>query len=103
MVSATRRLAISMGLVDKLGAINYRYTRTKWGHCTSEGNIQYNPFIALAPLYVVDYIIAHEVCHLRHRNHSKNFWNLVGKVCPQWQQAEAWLDSEGHRISIGVS
>ncbi|MDA7686533.1 M48 family metallopeptidase [Pseudomonadales bacterium] len=103
MVTATHQLARAMGLFDKLGVINYRYTRTKWGHCTSEGNIQYNPSISLAPLFVIDYIIAHEVCHLRHRNHSKSFWQLVEKVCPDWQQAEKWLNTEAHRIAIGPS
>ncbi len=103
MVTATHQLARAMGLFDKLGAINYRYTRTKWGHCTSEGNIQYNPSISLAPLFVIDYIIAHEVCHLRHRNHSKSFWQLVEKACPDWQQAEKWLNTEAHRIAIGPS
>ena len=103
MVTTTHQLARAMGLFDKLGAINYRYTRTKWGHCTSEGNIQYNPSISLAPLFVIDYIIAHEVCHLRHRNHSKRFWQLVEKVCPDWQQAEQWLNTEAHRIAISPS
>ena len=102
MDRTTQALAQRIELADQLGAINYRYTRTKWGHCTGEGNIQYNPSIALAPLFVVDYIIAHEVCHLRHRNHSKIYWKLVSRVCPRWQQAEAWLDNDGHRISIGA-
>ncbi|NNL57100.1 MAG: M48 family metallopeptidase [Pseudomonadales bacterium] len=99
--SNTQLLARRMGLAKKLAAVNYRYTSSKWGHCTSSGEIQYNPSIALAPLYVTDYIIAHEVCHLRHRNHSRRFWSLVASVCPQWQQAEHWLDNDGHRISIG--
>ncbi|MFB1001890.1 MAG: M48 family metallopeptidase, partial [Pseudomonadales bacterium] len=80
--------------------ISYRRTTSKWGHCTSEGNIQYNPLLMLAPQFVVDYIIAHEVCHLRHANHSKQFWNLVDGVYPQRNHAENWLKQHGHRLAI---
>mgnify|MGYP000954727767 CR=1 FL=1 len=96
-------LAQHLGVAGDITDIRFRKTKTKWGHCTSEGNIQYNPSISLAPLFVIDYIIAHEVCHLRHRNHSKSFWQLVEKVCPDWQQAEKWLNTEAHRIAIGPS
>ncbi|NNC54971.1 MAG: DUF45 domain-containing protein, partial [Pseudomonadales bacterium] len=57
----TLQLASNMGLGNLLRHVRYRYTRSKWGHCTSEGDIQYNPAIVLAPTSVVDYIIAHEV------------------------------------------
>jgi len=99
MSEATQTLAKQMNL-DKLNKITYRRTTSKWGHCTSEGNIQYNPLLMLAPQFVVDYIIAHEVCHLRHANHSKQFWNLVDEVYPQRNHAENWLKQHGHRLAI---
>ena len=99
MSEATHTLANTMAL-DKLNAISYRRTKSKWGHCTSEGNIQYNPLLMLAPKFVVDYIIAHEVCHLRHANHSKRFWNLVDSIYPQRNHAENWLKQHGHRLAI---
>ncbi|MBT5293661.1 MAG: M48 family metallopeptidase [Cellvibrionales bacterium] len=99
MSETTQALAKQMNL-DKLNKISYRRTASKWGHCTSEGNIQYNPLLMLAPQYVVDYIIAHEVCHLRHANHSKQFWNLVDNVYPQRNHAENWLKQHGHRLAI---
>ena len=99
MSETTQTLAKQMKL-DKLNKISYRRTTSKWGHCTSEGNIQYNPLLMLAPQYVVDYIIAHEVCHLRHANHSKQFWNLVDSVYPQRNHAENWLKQHGHRLAI---
>lgn len=98
----TQELAKKINLHEKLRLVNYRRTRSKWGHCTCEGNIQYNPLIILAPQFVIDYIIAHEVCHLRYRNHSKSFWRLVEKSYPMWREAEAWLASDGHRLAIEV-
>lgn len=99
MSDATHALAMQMNL-NKLNKISYRRTASKWGHCTSEGNIQYNPLLMLAPQFVVDYIIAHEVCHLRHANHSKQFWHLVDSVYPQRNHAENWLKQHGHRLAI---
>ncbi len=102
MSAATRELALHMALGDKLTKVKYRRTSSKWGHCTSEGDIQYNPLIALAPLFVIDYIIAHEVCHLQHANHSKVYWKLVDKVCSQRVAAEQWLKRNGHTLAIEI-
>ncbi|MBT8139506.1 MAG: M48 family metallopeptidase [Gammaproteobacteria bacterium] len=100
MQRATRQLAAATALDRTLGEIGFRYTRSKWGHCTSAGDIQYNPAVVLAPTTVVDYIVAHEVCHLRHRNHSRAFWRLVEKCCPEWRTAEHWLRHNGHRAEF---
>ena len=103
MSRQTNNLANQLGLKDKLKKISYRRTKSKWGHCTSEGNIQYNPLIIMAPLFVVDYIIAHEVCHLAHANHSKRYWAAVEKNCPQRKHAEKWLNQHGHRLAIEIN
>jgi len=100
MGDQTQQFAKKIGLIHLLEKINYRRTRSKWGHCTSKGEIQYNPLIMLAPKWVVDYIIAHEVCHLRHRNHSKRYWQLVEKTYPEYKRAEKWLAEHGHRLAI---
>lgn len=100
MTAATSALASQIGLADRLCDVKYRRTSSKWGHCTSEGIIQYNPLIALAPMYVVDYIIAHEVCHLKHGNHSKSYWKLVDRVCQDRQKAEHWLKHQGYRLAM---
>ena len=84
-----------------LSKVKFRATKSKWGHCTSEGVIQLNPCLVMAPQPVCDYVIIHELCHLRHRNHSKQFWALVERHCPDWKAAEKWLDEEGHRLAIG--
>ena len=98
----TAEFSARIKLDKQLNKINYRRTRSKWGHCTSEGNIQFNPLIMLAPSHVVDYIIAHEVCHLRHRNHSKSFWQLVEKYYPHYKDAEHWLKNNGHKLAIEI-
>jgi hypothetical protein len=100
MSEKTKLLATQMGQDKLLGKIGYRRTRSKWGHCTSNGDIQYNPLIMLAPTHVVDYIIAHEVCHLQHRNHSKRYWRLVEKTCPDYKHAEQWLSDYGHQLAV---
>src|SRR5690606_13061336 len=64
LTARTRALTAQMGL--RCSAVTIRATRTKWGHCTSRGAIQYNWQIILAPEAIVDYLVAHEVCHLRH-------------------------------------
>lgn len=100
MSEATQQRAASMGLAEQLSDIKYRRTSSKWGHCTSDGVIQYNPLIMLAPQFVVDYIIAHEVCHLKHANHSKTYWALVDRVYSNRIGAEKWLKTEGYRLAI---
>lgn len=80
--------------------VRVRATRSKWGHCTSDGRIQYNWQIVLAPEGAVDYLVAHEVCHLRHPHHGPAFWRQVAGVCPDYQHWRHWLRQEGHRLVL---
>lgn len=80
--------------------VRVRSTRSKWGHCTSDGRIQYNWQIVLAPEGAVDYLVAHEVCHLRHPHHGPAFWRQVAGVCPDYQYWRQWLRQEGHRLVL---
>lgn len=98
LTDKTRQLAQSMGLVCT--QVSIKATRSKWGHCTSRGAIQYNWQILLAPEAIVDYLVAHEVSHLRHHNHSADFWALVASVCPTFKVDRAWLKSEGASLSL---
>lgn len=94
----TTQLAQSMGLVCT--QVSIKATRSKWGHCTSRGAIQYNWQILLAPEAIVDYLVAHEVSHLRHHNHSADFWALVASVCPTFKADRAWLKAGGAHLSL---
>lgn len=94
----TEQLCAQMGLV--FDSVIVRRTKSKWGHCTSKGVIQYNWLILVAPNAVVDYLVAHEVCHLRHHNHSRAFWDLVESVCPDYRESKAWLQRYGHTLTV---
>lgn len=102
LTGRTQQVAQQFGLDQRLGKINLRRTKSKWGHCAANGDIQYNPLIILAPETVIDYLVSHEVAHLLHRNHSKRFWNQVERMHPEYRQAEKWLKDEGYRLAIEI-
>lgn len=80
--------------------IAIREQKSRWGSCSSLGNLNFNWKIVLAPPAVCDYVIAHEVCHLIEHNHSHNFWALVEKVCPQFKDHKDWLKSNAHKLEV---
>ena len=72
-----------------------RDTKSRWGSCSTRGNINYNWRVSMAPLYVIDYLVCHEVTHLKHPDHSKNFWKTLSSICPQYQEGRRWLKVKG--------
>ncbi len=94
----TRALAAHLQVDHKLKEVVFRKTKTKWGHCTSSGRIQYNWLIMLAPDAIIDYMICHETCHLLQMNHSKKYWRLVESVCPDYRFYVGWLKQHEHRL-----
>jgi predicted metal-dependent hydrolase len=72
--------------------------RTLWGSCSSKNNINYNWKLIMAPLDILDYIVVHELCHLKHRNHSKDFWDLVERIMPDYKIKRKWLRENGNRL-----
>ena len=93
-----RALADYLGVGEKLKEVVFRKTKTKWGHCTTSGRIQFNWLIMLAPDAIIDYMICHEVSHLRVMNHSPKFWALVESVCPDYRRYVRWLRQHEHRL-----
>lgn len=77
--------------------------KTKWGSCSSLGNLNYNWHLIFAPKDVSDYVVAHEVCHLKEMNHSKRFWNLVEKHCPSYQEKRKFLRENEFSIRVKFS
>jgi predicted metal-dependent hydrolase len=98
MVTQTIKTAKQMGLDHKLKNVVFRKTRSKWGHCEDNGEIQYNPLVMMAPRAVIDYLIVHETSHLRHLDHSPRFWKTVSTLCPDYKKHKDWLNLNGHKL-----
>ncbi len=77
-----------------------RNQRSRWGSCTEGGVISLNWRLLLTPPWVSDYVIYHELMHLREMNHSPRFWRAVAEVCPQWEEAEVWLKQKGAFLGL---
>lgn len=75
--------------------INIKNQKTRWGSCSNKGNLNFNYKIALLPERLADYIIVHELCHLREFNHSKQFWSLVAQAMPDYTKIRAKLSKGG--------
>ncbi|MBR1455799.1 MAG: M48 family metallopeptidase, partial [Oscillospiraceae bacterium] len=92
----TARAAYYAPLVGvRFGRIAIRRQRTKWGSCSSKGNLNFNCLLALAPPEVLDYVVVHELCHLLEMNHSPRFWAEVGRVLPDYGVRRRWLRENG--------
>lgn len=75
--------------------ITIKDQKTRWGSCSSRGNINYNWRIIMSPPEVIDYLVIHELCHLRIPNHSQSFWHEVEKFSPNFKQHRTWLRANG--------
>lgn len=75
--------------------VSIKNYKSRWGSCCSDGRIQFNWRLAMAPKSVVEYVIIHELCHLIHGNHSKEYWQVVAQFCPDYQQQKNWLKKNG--------
>ena len=74
--------------------------KSRWGTCNSKTEVRINWRLIQADPYVVDYVICHEFAHLTHMNHSRNFWNLVEKLCPNYKLAENYLKNKGFNLYL---
>lgn len=90
------KLTTQMNLHPK--KISVRDTKSRWGSCSSEGNISLSWRLMMAPPEVMEYVIIHELAHLMHMNHSKSFWHLVAHHCPTYRHHIHWLKVNGSRI-----
>ncbi len=75
----------------KYGRISIRNQRGRWGSCSSKGNLNFNYKICLLPEAIADYIVVHELCHLKEFNHGENFWKLVEEKIPNYQHIKIEL------------
>ena len=79
----------------RIDRVSVRDTRSRWGSCSSTARLSFSYRLIFAPREVMQYVVAHEVAHLRHMNHSTAFWNTVATLCPDYEAAKDWLTLHG--------
>lgn len=78
--------------------ITIRAQKTRWGSCSARGTLSFNWKLMLAPPDVLDYVVVHELCHLTHMNHSREFWEAVERVMPDYRTRRRWLKEHGSEL-----
>ncbi|MEN8196555.1 MAG: SprT family zinc-dependent metalloprotease [Pseudomonadota bacterium] len=78
--------------------VSVREARSRWGSCSSAGNLSFSWRLILAPEIVLDYVVAHEVAHLVHMNHGEDFWALCATLTPRMEEAKTWLRRHGNQL-----
>lgn len=84
----------------KHNAIKLSNACTSWGSCSPDNTLRFSWRLIMAPLNVVDYVVVHELSHLRHRNHSADFWATVGLILPNYKTERKWLKQNGYLLKI---
>jgi predicted metal-dependent hydrolase len=82
--------------------INIKTQKSRWGSCGIHNDININWLLMLAPIEVLEYVVVHELCHIRVKNHSRQFWTLVAEHLPGYQQHRQWLKKHGSRLMLGL-
>lgn len=88
-----RLYAARMGVT--YGTISIREQKTRWGSCSSKGNLNFNWKLVLMPEEIMDYVVVHELAHRREMNHGPAFWKIVESVLPDWRRRKEWLRKNG--------
>lgn len=81
-------------------SITIRDQKSRWGSCSSRGTLSFNYRLIFAPPHILDYVVVHELCHLTHMNHSRDFWAKVESVMPDYRECRKWLRDHGHELSM---
>jgi predicted metal-dependent hydrolase len=77
-----------------MNSLMIRKLEKRWGSCTAKGNIVVNADLIKAPINCIDYVLIHELCHLKHHDHSNKFWTLLNKYCPDWTVLKNKLENQ---------
>ena len=88
--------AARLGVTPQRLAI--RDPRSRWGSCSSSGTLSFSWRLVMAPAEVSEYVVVHELCHLRRADHSPRFWALMDEALPDWKRPHAWLRRHGHEL-----
>jgi hypothetical protein len=79
------------GSAFSFNRIKYRKYRSRWGSCSPRSELNFNTLLSMCPPEVIEYIVVHELCHTRHRNHSGKFYDEIGKYLPDYKKPRKWL------------
>ena len=85
---------------EKPGSVIVKEQKKRWGSCSQDGTLRFNWRIIMAPEHIVDYIVVHEMCHLRYMNHASEFWNLVERILPDFKIRKDWLKKNGITLEM---
>lgn len=96
ITARAEKMARKLG--KRINRVTVRDTRSRWGSCSSTGNLSFSWRLVFAPSEVLEYVIAHEVAHLRFMNHSQKFWDMVEYLCPDYEVAKEWLKLHGKEL-----
>lgn len=91
------RLALLHPILDREGllvnSLIIRKINKRWGSCTKKGNLVLNVDLIKVPVHCIDYVLIHEICHLKHHNHGSEFWSMLTKYCPDWVKLKNKLEN----------
>ena len=93
-----KRYAKQIGVEYK--TVGIKSYKSRWGSCSVDGDIDFNWKIIMAPNRIVDYVVVHELCHLKHHDHSPQFWQAVEQVLPDYAERKEWLKENGLVLEI---
>lgn len=96
LIPCVEKLAAELGL--SFARVTIRNQRSRWGSCSRNGAIALNFRLVQMPPAVADYVITHELMHLKQQNHGRQFWRLVERACPSFRDAERWLRRQGRSL-----
>lgn len=80
--------------------ITIRDQKTRWGSCSASGTLSFSWRLMLAPPAILDYVVVHELCHFEHMNHSREFWQAVENILPDYKQRRDWLKEHGAELML---
>ncbi len=80
--------------------LGLRDQKTKWGACSAKGSVTFNWRLIMAPPEILEYVVIHELAHLKELNHSPRFWAVVERHCPDWRNKKAWLKQNGRLLKL---
>ena len=84
----------------KFHKVTFRNQKSRWGSCSHKGNLNFNWRLIMAPIEVIDYVVVHEMCHLKEMNHSSRFWKLVEETQPDYKKTRKWLKENDGLLAL---